>query len=157
VLVAVVVIARRSPPMAKTTYFFAPLSARDIALRPDGQTAAIVGYSETASKNVIWIYEVGSRSLADTEGADYPFWSADGKWIGFFADGKLKKLELASGQVRAICDAPSGRGGTWSKDDVIVFAATARMGGLFRVSASRGAPQMVTQIDRSRGETSHRM
>ena len=150
---------RRSPPPAQTAYFFAPLPARDIALAPDGRTAAIVSYSETARKNVIWIYEVGSqgvRSLADTEGADYPFWSPDGKWIGFFADGRLKKLELASGQVRAVCDAPSGRGGTWNKDDVIVFSATARMGGLFRVAASGGAPLAITHIDMSRGETSHR-
>jgi eukaryotic-like serine/threonine-protein kinase len=155
------VLWQRAKPTTERNYFYAPtmLTARDIALAPNGKTAAVVAYSETARKNMIWIYEVGAqgaRSLAETEGADYPFWSPDGKWVGFFADGRLKKLELSSGQVRAVCDAPSGRGGTWSQEDVIVFSGNARMGGLSRVSASGGIPHGVTQIDKSRGETSHR-
>jgi Tol biopolymer transport system component/tRNA A-37 threonylcarbamoyl transferase component Bud32 len=160
-LVATVILWQRSIPLPQTTYFFAPLplTARDLAFSPDGRTAAIVGYSETARRNVIWVYEVGSqggRSLANTEGADYPFWSADGKSIGFFADGQLKKLELSTDLVRALCDAPAGRGGTWNKDDVIVFSPNARMGGLMRVLASGGTPQPATEVDAARGETSHR-
>jgi eukaryotic-like serine/threonine-protein kinase len=160
-LVATAVLWQRAVPTPQSSYFFAalPLTARDIALAPNGQTAAIIGYSETARKNVIWIYGLGSqggKTLALTEGADYPFWSPDGKWIGFFADGQLKKLELASGTVRGICEAPAGRGGSWNKDDVIVFSPSARLGGLSRVSASGGTPQPLTQVDRARGETSHR-
>jgi hypothetical protein len=152
---------RQTGPTAHRTFYYAalPVTARDVALAPDGRTAAIVGYSETSRRNVIWIYEVGkegSRSLSDTEGADYPFWSPDGKSIGFFADGKMKKLELSSGQVRTICDAPVGRGGTWNKDDVIIFSPFSRQAGLYRVTAAGGTPQAVTQPDPSRRETSHR-
>src|SRR5262249_15240008 len=160
-LVATIISWRRSIPSLQTRYFFAPLplTARDIAFAPDGRSAAIVGDSETARKHVLWIYELGSqsgRSLANTEGADYPFWSPDGKSIGFFADGQLKKLEVSTGLVRAICDAPAGRGGAWNKDDVIIFSPHARMGGVVRVLASGGTPQPATEVDAARGETSHR-
>jgi serine/threonine protein kinase len=104
---------RHQTPASQTTHFYAPVSlaGRDIILAPNGRTAAVGAYSQSARKDVIWIYEVGSqgaRSLPGTEGADYPFWSSDGKSIAFFADGRLKKLELASGLVRGICDAPAG-------------------------------------------------
>src|SRR5713226_3112615 len=77
----------------QTMYFSAPFRfpARDMALAPNGHTLAAVAYLESARKNVIWIYELGSpdaRSLADTEGATYPFWSADSRSLAFFADGK---------------------------------------------------------------------
>ena len=152
---------RQTGPTAHRSFYYAalPVTAGDVALAPDGRTAAIVGYSVTSRRNVIWIYELGkegSRSLPDTEGADYPFWSPDGKSIGFFADGKMKKLELSSGQVRTICDAPAGRGGTWNKADVIVFSPYSRQAGLYRVTAAGGTPQALTQPDASRRETSHR-
>jgi Tol biopolymer transport system component len=117
-----------------------------------------VAYSESARKNVIWIYEPGSpgaRILPDTEAATYPFWSADGQSLAFFADGRLKKLELSSGQIHTICDAPSGRGGTWNKDGVIVFAPRAA-GGLYRVPASGGKATLISDPDKSRGEQSQR-
>jgi Tol biopolymer transport system component len=160
-LIATGIFWRPTGPTANRTFYYAtlPVTAIDVALAPNGTTAAIVGYSETTRRNVIWIYEVGKegwRSLAETEGADYPFWSPDGKSIGFFADGKMKKLELSSGQVRMICDAPAGRGGTWNKDDLIVFSPYSRQAGLYRVTAAGGTPQMITQPDPSRRETSHR-
>ena len=159
--IAAVTMWRRTPSSPQTTYFFAPMpmTAQDIALAADGHTVAVVAYQESARKNVIWIYEVGgqsAKSLPETEGAEYPFWSPDGKSIGFFSDGRLKKLDVASGQVRTICDAPAGRGGTWNKDDVIVFAPHARQGGLFRVPATGGTPQPVTKTSVARKETSHR-
>ena len=79
--------------------------------------------------------QVTARPLAGTEGARYPFWKPDGRAIGFFADGKLKWIELGSDVLHELADAPSGRGGTWNSDDVIVFA---RNGGgvLMRVMAS---------------------
>jgi serine/threonine protein kinase/Tol biopolymer transport system component len=153
---------RNSKPAAQTLHFHAPFafSARDIAIAPNGHTVAVVGYSEPARKNVIWIYELGSlnaNSLADTEGATYPFWSADGRSLAFFAEGKLKKLDVPGGPVQILCDAPSGRGGTWSKDGVIVFTPDALPGGgLYRVSASGGAPTQISTPDPSRGEQSHR-
>ena len=137
-----------------------PFPARDIAVAPNGHTLAVVAYGEAARKNVLWTYELGSpgaRSLADTEGATYPFWSPDGRSLAFFADGKLKKLEVSGGPVQTICDAPSGRGGTWNKDGVIVFAPDAVLGtGLYGVPASSGIPTRISSPDPSRGEQSHR-
>jgi len=73
-----------------------PFSARDIAVAPNGHTIAVIAYLESARRNALWIYELGSQSasnLADTEGANFPFWSPDNRSIAFFADGKLKKVE----------------------------------------------------------------
>jgi Tol biopolymer transport system component/predicted Ser/Thr protein kinase len=158
-LVALIVVTiwwRNSKTPQETMYFPIPLTfqARDVALAPNGHTLAVVGYRESASKNVIWIHEVGShgaRSLVDTEGANYPFWSADGRFLAFFADGKLKKLELSGGPVQTVCDAPSGRGGTWNKEGVIVFAPDVA-GGLYRVPAAGGTPTQIKNRDTSRGE-----
>ncbi len=153
---------RNSKPLEQTMYFPAPMvfPARDIATAPNGHTVAVLGYLESAGKNALWVYELGSqaaRSLADTEGATYPFWSADGRYLAFFADGKLKKLEVSGGPVQIICDAPSGRGGTWNKDGVIVFTPDARSGvGLYRVSASGGVVTPLSKLDKNRRELSHR-
>ena len=166
-LFALIVVAiwwRNSRTPEQTMYFSAPFPfpARDMALAPNGRTLAVVAYSETARKNVLWIYELGSpnaNSLADTEGATYPFWSADGRSLAFFADGKLKKLEVPGGPVQTICDAPSGRGGSWNKDGVIIFTPEAILGpgrGVYRVSASGGTPTRISDPDTSRGEQSHR-
>lgn len=151
-----------SNPTGQTMYFSAPFpfEARDIAIAPNGHTVAVVGYRESARKNVIWLYEVGSqetKSLADTEGATFPFWSADGKFIAFFADGKLKKMEIAGGPVQTLCDAPSGRGGTWNKDGVIIFTPSGQLlSGLYRIPASGGTPTQISTPDASRGENTHR-
>jgi eukaryotic-like serine/threonine-protein kinase len=147
---------RRPPSM----YFHAavPFAANDLALSPDGHTLALVAYSAQISNSVLWTYEVGTQrttSLEGTEGASYPFWSPDGRFIGFFGDGKLKKVEVSGGQPQILCDAPTGRGGTWNRDGVILFTPSG-FGGLFRVSSSGGSPVEVTKTDASRGETSHR-
>src|SRR5467141_992071 len=161
-LIATLVWWRNSKPAQQSMYFQAPVpfSAHDIAIAPNGHTLAVVAYSEAARKNEIWIYELGSgnaNSVADTEGASYPFWSADGRNIAFFADGKLKTLEVPGGPVQVLCDAPSGRGGAWNKDGVIVFTPEASPGGgLYRVSASGGTPEQISTPDPARGEQSHR-
>jgi Tol biopolymer transport system component len=149
-----------SKPSVETMYFPAPLPfpAADIAIAPNGHTIAVVGYQESARKNMLWIYELGShgaRSLPGTEGASYPFWSADGRSLAFFADAQLKKLEVSGGPVQTICDAPSGRGGTWNKEGVIVLAPETTAG-LFRVPASGGTPTRISDFDKSRGEGSLR-
>jgi len=161
-LIATLVWWRNSKPAQQSMYFQAPVpfSAHDIAIAPNGHTLAVVAYSEAARKNEIWIYELGSgnaNSVADTEGASYPFWSADGRNIAFFADGKLKTLEVPGGPVQVLCDAPSGRGGAWNQDGVIVFTPEASPGGgLYRVSASGGTPEQISTPDPARGEQSHR-
>jgi eukaryotic-like serine/threonine-protein kinase len=147
---------RRPHPM----YFHTsvPFAANDLALSPDGRTLAMVAYSAQANNYVLWTYEVGGRqtnSLVGTQGASYPFWSPEGKFIGFFADGKLKKVDVSGGQVQMLCDAPNGRGGTWNRDAVIVFTPDS-LGGLFRVSSWGGSPVEMTKPDASRFETSHR-
>ena len=62
------------------------------------------------------------RPIPGTEGGTFPFWSPDSRFIGFFADGKLKKVPIAGGPPIVLCDAPGGRGGSWSRDNVILFA-----------------------------------
>jgi Tol biopolymer transport system component len=161
-LIAVAIWSRNSESSKQATYFLAPMTvpARDIAVAPNGHTVAVVAYLESARKDALWIYELGSsgaKSLAETEGATFPFWSADGRFLAFFADGKLKKLELSGGPAQSICDAPSGRGGTWNKEGVIVFTPTASSGiGLYRIPASGGTPTQASKLDTSRGELSHR-
>jgi len=147
---------RRPPPM----YFHTsvPFPANDLALSPDGRMLAMVAYSEQANNYVLWTYEVGGQrtsSVGGTQGASFPFWSPDGKFIGFFADGKLKKVEVSGGKVQVLCDAPNGRGGAWNRDGVIVFTPDG-VGGLSRVSSLGGSPVEMTKPDTSRFEWSHR-
>jgi len=132
-----------------TMYFHAavPFAANYVALSPDGWVLAIVANSAQTSNNMLWLYEVGSRrttSLEGTQGASFPFWSPDGKFIGFFADGKLKKLEVSGGQIQVLCDAPNGRGGTWNRDGVILFTPDGLGTGLYRVPSSGGSPVELT-------------
>jgi serine/threonine protein kinase len=153
---------RGSKGTEPTTYFSATLSfsARDAAVSPNGHTVAIVGHREAERNNALWIYEPGSQestSVANTEGASFPFWSPDGQSIGFFADGKLKKLSLAGGPVQTLCDAQTERGGTWNKDGVIIFTPSGHLGvGLYRISASGGTPTQITVPDKNLNEDSHR-
>jgi eukaryotic-like serine/threonine-protein kinase len=144
------------------TYFSAPLpfAARSMAVSPNGHTVAIAGHPESERSDSLWIYEPGAEgatNLANTTGAGFPFWSPDGESLGFFADGKLKKLNLAGGPVLTLCDAPSGRGGSWNKNGVILFTPSGHLGvGLYRISESGGTPTPATAPDRSLKEDSHR-
>ena len=95
------------------------------------------------------------RPLVGTEGAESPFISPDGAWVGFFADGKLKKIALAGGPPLAIADAPTPRGGAWGPDDRIIFAPTPTAG-LLSVSAAGGTVDTLTTVRVDSGETSHR-
>ncbi len=89
---------------------------------------------------------VAMQPLAATDNARFPFWSPDSQWIGFFADGKLEKLSVNGGAPITLADAPDARGGSWGKDDVIVFAPRYRSG-LTRVSAGGGQAEDVLQPD----------
>jgi Tol biopolymer transport system component len=128
-----------------------------IALSPDGRTAAYVAYAN--GKTALWVRPLDAplaRPLAGTEGAYFPFWSPDSKSVGFFAAGRVQRVDLAGGAPLTICDVPggSGRGGTWTSDGRIVMGAFAA--GLFQVPASGGTPSPLTKLDPSRGEGSHR-
>ena len=136
-----------------------PFPANGLALSPDGRIVALVAYSDQANKNMIWTSDVGGRqatALPGTEDASHPFWSPDSRSIGFFAQGRLKKVDVFSGtSAQVLCDAPHGRGGTWNRDGVIVFAPEV-FTGLYRVSSAGGAPIEVTKPDVSRFESSNR-
>ena len=93
-----------------------------------------------------------AQPLAGTEGAAYPFWSPDSRSVGFFADGKLKRLDIGGGAPQTLATAAVARGGTWNADGVILFAPTTASP-LFRVPASGGEAVAVTKLDR---QTSHR-
>jgi Tol biopolymer transport system component len=117
------------------------------ALSPDGRSLAFSAVFADG-KSQLWLRQLdglAAQPLAGTEGAIHPFWSPDGRYIGFFADGKLRKLDTAGGPPITLCDALVGRGGTWNRDGVIVFAAGIGPSGgtgaaLSRVSASGGTP-----------------
>ena len=142
--------------------FSAPLSfaARDMAMAPNGHTVAVVGDRGVGSKSALWLYEVGSQDatmLPNTDGANFPFWSPDGKSLAFFAEGKLKRLDLNSGAVQTLTDAPSGRGGSWNQDGVIVFTPSGKLGqSLMQIPATGGTAKIISTLDTARGETSHR-
>src|SRR5262249_24978890 len=96
-----------------------------------------------------------ARPLDGTDGAEYPFWSPDGHSIGFFASGKMKRVDIGGGPPQTIADAAAGRGGAWDRDGVILFSPT-NASPLSRVSAAGGQPAIqVTKLDLPR-QGSHR-
>jgi eukaryotic-like serine/threonine-protein kinase len=119
-------------------------------LSRDGTQLAYVA-ADLQGRILLWVRRLDSPKaipLDGTEGLEYPFWSADGRNLGFFADGKLKRIDTAGQNLQIVCDAPNGRGGTWNEDGIIVFAPNA-VGGLSKVSASGGTPVPITQAGES--------
>jgi serine/threonine protein kinase len=96
-----------------------------------------------------------TRPLAGTENAEHPFFSPDGRSIGFFVDGKLKRVEVSGGPVTTLCEAFDSRGGTWSPRGVILFTGAAE-GGVSRVAAEGGAVTPATTLDKTLNESTHR-
>ncbi len=111
------------------------------ALAPDGQTVAFVASSKGATR--LWIRELSTRSdrvLTGTEGAAFPFWSPDGRSIGFFSGDKLMRVGVDGGAPIVICQAFVGRGAAWTDDGRIVFSG---YGPLSIVSDAGGTPQIL--------------
>jgi eukaryotic-like serine/threonine-protein kinase len=96
-----------------------------------------------------------ARPLVGTEDGERPFWSPDGRYLAYFGNNKLSKIRVAGGAPETICPSGDGRGGTWGRDGVIVFAPQAA-GPLFRVRESGGEAVPVTVLDGKRQETGHR-
>ena len=95
-----------------------------LAVSPDGHQIAFVATSADG-RTLLWVRSLDTltaQALAGTEGALRPFWSPDSRFLGFFADGKLKKIEVSGGPPITLCDASGGGGGAWSRDGVIVFS-----------------------------------
>lgn len=129
------------------------------ALSPDGRRMAFVLTGETGERT-LWVRALDSvtvQQLSGTEGADFPFWSPDGRYLAFFAAGKLKKIEATGGPTQILAEevGEEPKGGAWGPDGTILLVPTvARY--LHKVSASGGPVTPVTELDQSRDQTSHR-
>ena len=128
-----------------------------IALSPDGRQLLFIAPDEKGSGSELWLRPLDSetaRPLAGTELSNQPFWSADSKSIGFFSHQKLRRIDVESGAVQTLADAPTPRGGSWSRDGTILFAPAGN-GPLYRIPATGGRPEQVTE-QRTPQEASHR-
>ncbi|MGA8762071.1 MAG: hypothetical protein WB562_04195, partial [Candidatus Sulfotelmatobacter sp.] len=143
-------------PLVSTAFNLTGDFAGPPVLSPDGR---LLAFSATGAdgKTALWIRPVDvldAHPLPGTEGAIFPFWSPDSRSLGFFADAKLKTIDLSGGSAQVITDAPFGRGGAWGAGGVIVFSPGTQTP-LMRVSASGGTPVVATTIDAPQ-HTSHR-
>jgi eukaryotic-like serine/threonine-protein kinase len=126
-------------------------------ISPDG-AHLVVPARDASGKYSLWVRQLDSltlQKLEGTEGARYPFWSADSRFVAFFVPGKLKKIDVTGGPPQSVCDAPSGRGGAWSKNDIIVFSPDVSAG-LSSVPAAGGASTALVPLDKSRQQSSLR-
>jgi len=127
-----------------------------VAFSPGGDSIVYGAQHGTATQLYLrYLDRFVSSAVPGTEGATYPFFSPDGRWVGFFAGGKLKKVSAQGGEPVTLCEATSNRGASWGSDDTIVFVPTFQSG-LMRVSAAGGTPQVFTTVDARNGERSHR-
>jgi eukaryotic-like serine/threonine-protein kinase len=143
-------------PQEKTTFNLTGDSAGPPVLSPDGSSIAFAA-TGADGRTALWVRPtsaVGARELTGTDDATFPFWSPDSRSLGFFADGKLKTVDLEGGSTQIVCDVPLGRGGAWGPSGEILFSP-APTAALMRVSASGGTPVPITKLDATL-HTSHR-
>ncbi|HET7698425.1 MAG TPA: protein kinase [Vicinamibacterales bacterium] len=134
--------------------FFGGAGSGTPHVAPDGRRIAFLAHDAADAR--IYLRDLGSleiQPLRGTTGARGLFWSPDGRSIGFFANGKLQTLELASGRVDVVCDAPLAFGGSWAADGTILFSPDERTP-LFKVDGRGGSPVAVTSL--KAGEQAHR-
>ena len=129
----------------------------NFAVSPDGTQLAFVALGADGS-TTLWVRTLSAPSaqqLNGTEGASLPFWSPDSRQLGFFADWRLKTVDVTSGAVHELCDSPFAWGGTWNRDGTILFSPALR-GAIYRVPASGGSPAPVTKIASQTSIQTHR-
>jgi serine/threonine protein kinase len=154
----------RSPPTTETQatrfYVFPPektnFQGASQFISPDGRRLVFSAIGPTGTRS-LWIRPLDSldaQALPGTEEAIQAFWSADGRFVGFFAGGKLKKIEVSGGPAQALADVASNRGAAWNREGVIVFGPNAG-GPLYRISAAGGPSTPVTTLDATRNQTVH--
>ena len=133
-------------------------SSNALTLSPDGRSIVYGADTEDGKSYRLWLRPLDSEVAKPLPGTESPFlgtfWSPDSKWIGFFADKKLKRINVATGTVQTLADAASPRGGTWSADGTILFSP-AGFGVLYRMPAAGGQPEPVTQLHPQ--EVTHRV
>lgn len=132
-------------------------SGESVAISPDGKSIAYYG-SAAGGDTMIWVRRLSDpepHPIPGTEGGSRPFWSPDSQWIAFSGTmHKLKKVNVATGNVQVICDSSYGEGGAWAPDGTIVFSRRFSEP-LYRVSANGGDPVPVTRLDPARRESIH--
>ncbi len=124
-------------------------------LSPQGDRVAFVARSQDTK--TLWVRPLNSdlaQQLEGTQGAGHPFWSPDGRNLGFFANGKLMRIAAGGGAISLLANAPNGRGAAWGADDVILYCAN-YLGPLMRVSAQGGSAKPATVLD-NRKHSTHR-
>jgi serine/threonine protein kinase len=146
------------PPPEDAAFYSLYVEGGRPAISPDGKQLAFVARQKSGSVK-LWVRRLDlqtSKALPGTEGAEDPFWSADGRSIGFFASGKLKRIEADGASSQTVCDAGlSPRGGAWNQNGVIIFTPGISEG-LYRISAQGGTPIPITLLATNFGEDSHR-
>ncbi len=124
-------------------------NSQSIAISPDGQKIVFVAASEGIDR--LWLRsldDVSALPLAGTEFAASPFWSPDNRSIGFFADFKLKRMDIDGGSMQILASAPNGGGGTWNREGTILFTPdVGSRSSIFAISATGGEPESVTRLD----------
>jgi Tol biopolymer transport system component len=152
---------RRAPRVSSPIFAAIPppekMFVESIALSPDGRALAFTA-GKAGAQPGLWIRTLGSpaaQPVAGAEEATFPFWSPDNRFIAYFTQGSLKRIDPSGGPALTVCDAARGTGGTWNRDGTIVFGPTPTSP-LFRVPASGGKPEPVTQLDASLHVTAHR-
>ena len=141
----------RIEPAAGTTF---DSRAPALALSPDGSVIAWSACSTACRLYVRRLDQLDPQAVPGTDDATAPFFSPDGRWVGFFASGKLRKVALAGGTPTVVAEAPQPFGAVWLPDGTIVFAASER-GGLLRISDRGGAVQPMTTPSADAGEVRH--
>ena len=141
---------REPPPEMRLEISTPPTRDVSLALSPDGQQ--IVFSALTDGQSHLWLRSLNgttTRMLPGTGGSGLrlPFWSPDGRSVGFFSDGRLRRVDIDTGAVQSLASVGAVYGGgTWNADDVILFAPTA-VSPLFRIPASGGEAKQVTQTE----------
>jgi eukaryotic-like serine/threonine-protein kinase len=151
--------AQQEAPAAATRFLITQPGEGEISgapvISPDGRRVVMV-VRDAAGRQSLWLRPLDAldaQQLAGTEAGDQPFWSPDGRSIGFIAAGKLKKLDLSGGPAQTLSNAVS-MGGAWNRDGVIVFSRSSTEG-LYRIPAAGGTPEPLTTLDKSRNEYVH--
>jgi len=145
------------PPPEGGRFHLAPDNPGPAVVSPDGRMLAYSARDESGAVQ-LWVRaldESEARPMSGTENAQYPFWSPDSKRIGYFSNGKLRVVEAAGGPPLALCDAGEGKGGSWSRNGVIVFAPSYNTP-LHKVADTGGESAPVTKFDEERMDNSHR-